>query len=46
MNNAEGIWLIGGYICAGCLEEISKTDAQDPRYAFFVQKLRELWQAG
>jgi hypothetical protein len=45
-QNAQGIWLIGGYICATCLDEISATDAQDPRYNFFIGKLKELWLAG
>lgn len=45
-QNPQGIWLIGGYICADCLEEISVTDAQDPRYTFFIGKLKELWLAG
>lgn len=45
-HNAEGIWLIGGFICSDCLDEISKTDVHDPRYTFFVRKLKELWRAG
>ncbi|HPZ91289.1 MAG: inhibitor of sigma-G Gin [Firmicutes bacterium] len=44
--NAEGIWLVRGYICAGCLSAISATDVKDPRYAFYVRKLKELWQTG
>jgi hypothetical protein len=45
-QSAKGIWLIGGYICADCLEEISHTDARDSRYTFFIGKLKELWRAG
>jgi len=42
--NEQGIWLVNGYICGGCLSEISATEVEDPRYNFFVRKLRDLWQ--
>ncbi|HBI56402.1 MAG TPA: inhibitor of sigma-G Gin, partial [Firmicutes bacterium] len=42
----EGVRLVAGYICADCLIQISCTDVEDPKYAFYVAKLKELWQAG
>ena len=42
----EGVRLVEGYICADCLDQISGADVGDPKYAFFVAKLKELWQAG
>lgn len=42
----EGVRLVAGYICAECLIQISCTDVEDPKYAFYVAKLKELWQAG
>lgn len=41
-----GIWLVGGYICSSCLEEISNTEVQDPKYDYFIFKLKELWLTG
>lgn len=45
-QSSLGIWLVEGFICSKCLEEISCTDVRDPKYGYFVAKLRELWQTG
>lgn len=42
----EGVRLVEGYICSECLDEISGTDVGDPKYAFYIAKLKELWKAG
>lgn len=44
--NSQGIWLVDGYICASCLAEISSTDVHDPKYDYFVSRLKELWRTG
>ncbi|MTI96831.1 MAG: inhibitor of sigma-G Gin [Firmicutes bacterium] len=42
----QGVMLVKGYICASCLDEITQTEVSNPRYQFFVKKLKELWQTG
>jgi len=43
---SEGVRLVEGYICADCLNQISGTEVGEPKYDFYVAKLKELWQAG
>ena len=42
----DSVRLAAGCICPKCLELISATEVDDPKYGFFVAKLKELWQAG
>lgn len=43
---SEGVQFVKGFICQECLENISVIQVGDPEYAFYVAKLKELWQAG
>lgn len=45
-TDVQGVTLVHGFICAQCLENISATEVSDSRYAFYVDKLKQLWQVG
>ncbi|MGI6362739.1 MAG: sigma factor G inhibitor Gin [Bacillota bacterium] len=42
----DGVRLAAGYICPDCLRLIGGTQVGDTMYAYFVARLKELWQAG
>lgn len=43
-TDCKGVTLVRGFICAACLAKISATDVTDARYAFYIQKLKQLWR--
>lgn len=42
----EGVGLLQGFICDGCLQQVSQVRVGDPDYLVIVEKLKKLWQAG
>ncbi|GGJ13088.1 MAG: sigma factor G inhibitor Gin [Chloroflexi bacterium] len=39
----DGITVCGAFICTACEREMVMTDVSDARYAFFVERLRQIW---
>jgi hypothetical protein len=40
---AEGITIIGEFICEACESEMVQTDVKDEKYPFFIHQLRQIW---
>lgn len=39
----EGIMIVNAFVCEICESEMVKTEVEDERYPFFVNRMRKLW---
>lgn len=39
----EGIKIYTQWICIACEHEIVQTDAKDPKYPFFIDRMKQIW---
>lgn len=42
---SEGLRICGKFVCVACEREIVSTDVTDPRYAHFIECMKEIWFA-
>jgi len=38
-----GIRILHQFLCAQCEREIVKTDVEDERYAYYVDRMKQIW---
>jgi hypothetical protein len=41
----EGIFIFDHFICRPCEAEMVETDVDEQKYAYFIARMRKLWQA-
>jgi len=42
---SEGLRICDKFVCAACEREIVSTDVSHPRYAYFIECMKEIWFA-
>lgn len=45
-TKTAGIHLYTSFICTDCESTMTKTDTSDPKYKFYIQKLRKVTKPG
>lgn len=43
-EQAEGIKILEGFICADCEQDIVNTKVEDKRYPHYVVRMRNIWK--
>lgn len=44
-ENKRGIMIFGKFLCMECEQDIVATDVSDPRYAYYIECMKEIWLA-
>lgn len=42
-QKVEGIQILTQFLCHECEREIVKTDVEDERYAYYIDRMKRIW---
>jgi len=42
-QKAEGIHILTQFLCHECEREIVKTDVEDEKYAYYIDRMKRIW---
>ncbi|QSO50630.1 sigma factor G inhibitor Gin [Alicyclobacillus curvatus] len=45
VSKSRGLHICGKFVCEECEREIVGTDVSDPRYAHYIECMKEIWLA-